>query len=54
MNAIQCYYDRAKEKCVWAKDNLLDNINDSLIDFRIACHPIRIFSDLNICIPLAI
>ena len=26
--------------------NILDNIDDNLINFRIACHPIRIFSDL--------
>ena len=26
--------------------NILDNIDDSIINFRIACHPIRIFSDL--------
>ena len=26
--------------------NILDNIEDELINYRIACHPIRIFSDL--------
>ncbi len=26
--------------------NILENIQESLIDYRIACHPIRIFSDL--------
>ena len=26
--------------------NILDDIEDELINYRIACHPVRIFSDL--------
>ncbi len=43
-NAIQKFIKKYSPLVVAL--NILDNIDDKLINYRIACHPIRIFSDL--------